>query len=972
MARRPMVLPLALALGCAAAPARSSARASSALATMAAAPAATSPATSPALPRDPSITSGTCENGFSYYLKRQRAQDRRVRLLLVVRAGSLHEEDDQRGGAHLIEHLAFSGTQHFPKLDLERFFAQAGMGMGSHVQGETSHERTQYGLNVPTDDPQLLATALDILADWAGGMAFAPDALERERAVVLSEWLAGYGARKRIHERIRDVLLAGSPYAQRTIGSKAGIEQLQRDRLLAFYRRWYRPERMALIAVGDIDPRVLEQAVRSRFSAMPAGSAQSAPAANVPVGVEPVAAVVTSPEVTATQLSLLFKSPVQALRSEADYRARLLSKLIASMLNHRLEALRLPDSPLSKVGATMIGRMFDPLDVLMVAGNPKADQLMAGLEALSTELERVIQHGFTSAELARVAAETRRHPGYAAEDRDPDPIATMADILRDGFIHGDTVVAPKFARELESRLLEQLGAEEVSEAARQLLRRSQEVVLVSGAAPRMPLDQGSLLAALARVKSRRLEPYRDADAADLPLLQAPTPGRIVSEAQIVELGVSVWTLSNGARVVLKPTDFARNEVLERSISPGGNARVPRRDLASAMLAPEIVRASGIGPFDPPALKRLLDRKETRASPWIDEFSEGIDGRAPASDVETLFQLIHLYATAARRDAPAFEAWKTQLRVPNGALSSVFDNAIAQKLWGDEPRRLAPTPAFIDQIVLDEALRFYAERFADMSDFTFVFVGNVDLVAFRPLVERYLASLPGKGRKETVHDLGLHPRAGVTRVTVRAAPEDWAAVQIRFFGKAQWSLKADTDLSFLRRYLAIRLMEVLREQLGATYNVRVESDFDRVPAGAYRLTISFECEPPQVERLEQAVRDVIADTKRSGINASYLERISKEHTRYLEEVARSNAFWLTALRTQYQLGEDPRIIAVFLDPSPRPTGDDVRRAARRFLRDDQYLDARLLPVGAPTPRREAPAAAPASSNVSLAPAPGRAD
>jgi zinc protease len=294
---------------------------------------------------------------------------------LTVRAGSLHEEDDQRGGAHLIEHIAFSGTQHFPKLELQRFFARAGMGMGSHVNGETSYERTQYRLSVPTDDPQLLATALDILADWAGGVAFAPDAVERERAVVLAEWLSDQGARKRIFDQGLAVLLAGSRYLQRDpIGSKASIEQLQRGRLLAFYRRWYRPERMALVAVGDIDPQLLEQAVRSRFSALPAGPAESPLAADVPIGAEPVAAVVTDPEGAATQVSLLFKSPVQALRSEADYRARLLSKLIASMLNHRLGALRLPDSPLWGVGAAMTHRMFGPLDVLILAGSPKADR----------------------------------------------------------------------------------------------------------------------------------------------------------------------------------------------------------------------------------------------------------------------------------------------------------------------------------------------------------------------------------------------------------------------------------------------------------------------------------------------------------------------------------------------------------------------------------------------------------------------
>ena len=295
------------------------------------------------------------------------------------------------------------------------------------------------------------------------------------------------------------------------------------------------------------------------------------------------------------------------------------------------------------------------------------------------------------------------------------------------------------------------------------------------------------------------------------------------------------------------------------------------------------------------------------------------------------------------------------------------DAIAKKMWGDELRRSTPKLAAVEEIQLDTALGFYAERFADMSDFTFVFVGKIDEAAFRPLVERYLASLPGRGRKETFKDLGLHRRKGITQVSVRAGKEDKESVALMFHGDSPWSEHAHTDLVSLQMYLGIRVREVLRERLGGVYTPRVDSNFERLPFNSYALTISFDCKPSDADKLKQAARDVIAEVKKSGILASYVEKIKSERTRDLELSYRRNGFWLDRLLDKYRLGEDPRDILILHELTKRVTSDNVRLAAKKFLRDDQYLEAQLLPaVDAPAPSAPAAPATPASPPPAVSP------
>jgi zinc protease len=938
------------------------------------------------LPLDPSITSGSLDNGLAYYLEPHRAKDRRARLMLVVKAGSVYEENDQRGLAHFIEHMAFSGTRRFKKQKLIDFFEKSGMKFGSHANAVTSYDRTQYELNVPTDDPQLLATALDVLEDWASALSFDAEELERERPVLLSEWTSQKGAERRVGEQQRQLLLAGSTFAEReVIGDKAVLEGAPRERLIDFYRRWYRPDRMAVIVVGDIDPSLLQSAIREHFAHLPrdpsAGAAQPPePSFDIPVKPGASAAVIADPETPALTVDVVFKEHARPVRTQTDFRAQLVSVMVSLMLSRRLDELsENPLAPFTEAASDLAPSVLGRLDLLQVSARAKERQLEKSLAVLLDEVERVRQHGFLKPELRRTMEQYARFLDHAVAAQDTVDSSAISSGIANHFITGNVVTAADFQKKLGLQLMHEISLSEVNAAALAWFSKSEELLLASGATRDALPEKASLLAVREAAQQHQLEPYQDKVAPATLMAQLPQPGSIVKEEQIPELDVTVWTLSNGARVVLKPTDFKQDQILEQSISRGGNASVSAADFPSARIAHEVVSASGLGSMDRQLLGKVLTGKVVGAYPWIDEQSEGIHASAAPRDAETMFQLIYLLGTAPRRDEAAFEAYRATLRerLRNRDLSppQMFSDAILRKLWGDQPRRNAPTLASVDQMKLDTALDFYRQRFADFSDFTFVFVGKIDLASFRALAERYLASLPGGGRKETFRDLGLHRRKGISTVRVQQGKEDKASVSLIYHGESKWSENAQTDLVSLESYLTIRLREVLREQMGGVYTPYVVSSFERVPFDAYTLQISFECKPADVAKLVQATRSSVAELAKSGVADGYLEKLRSERTRDLEELYRSNDFWLDRLVDKYKLGEDPRSILILPELTKRVTSENLRLAARQFLRGDQYVDAVLTPAAlpaapaaavlapgapAPEPKGSAPASAPPAS------------
>ncbi|MEY2935897.1 MAG: hypothetical protein RL033_6646, partial [Pseudomonadota bacterium] len=704
-----------------------------------------------ALPLDPRVTSGRLKNGLSYFLQQHRTKDHRAHVVLMVKAGSVYEREDERGLAHFIEHMAFNGTQRYPKQTLVDFFERSGLQFGSHANAATSYDRTQYQLVVPTDDRQLVLGALNVLVDWASQITFDPAELESERQVLASEWTSSRGAGQRVGEQQRRILLAGSRFAEReVIGDKAVLATAPRERLVDFYQRWYRPERMAVIVVGDIDPSAMQLAIEERFGPLaPMGPAEAEPSFDIPVQPGASASVIADPEAPSSVVDIVFKAPARAVRSEADFRAQLVSVMATLMLTQRLEEITdNPLAPFANAASGLSPSVLGRLDLLEVSATVKDRQVQKSLELLLDEVERARRFGFTVPELRRTKEQYLRFLDHAVAAQDTVELSALSGALANHFITGNAVTAADFQKKLGLRLLKAIDAAEVKGAAGNWFTASQELVLVSGATRDVLPEQAALLASVDAAQRRSLSPYQAPAPPGALLATAPTPGKIVKEEQLPEIGVTLWTLSNGARVVLKPTDFQRDQILEQSMSFGGNAREPASNFPSVRIAHEVVAVSGVGQLDRSQLERALNGKVVSAYPWIDEQTEGIRASAAPKDAETMFQLLHLLAGAPRRDEAAFEAYKGALRegLRNRDLSpvQVFSDAITRKLWGDQPRRLPPSLASVDQIKLDVALEFYRQRFADVSDFIFVFVGQIELDRFRALTERYLASLPGDG------------------------------------------------------------------------------------------------------------------------------------------------------------------------------------------------------------------------------------
>lgn len=944
-----------------------------------AAPAAPS---SPRLPLDPKVTAGTLPNGLSYFLQRQKPDDKRAYLALVVKAGSVLEEDDQLGLAHFVEHMAFAGTRRFGKQQLLDFFERSGLVFGAHLNAFTGYDRTQYRLDVPTDDPALLATALDLLTDWSHAVTFDPQQLDKERQIMLSEWTNSRGAMRRMSEQHRQILLAGSRFAERdALGDENVLKQAPLQRIVDFYRRWYRPERMAVVVAGDIDPKAVEAAVRERFSIVPStpGDAPPVPVFDVPLSAQPLARVITDPEVPSTGVSVYFKKQAHPITTEADQREAYTSTMVASMLSRRLDTLSQdPNAPFTGAGVSVSADVYGCLHLVSAGARAKEGKVQQSLETLLTELERARRFGFEDTEIERVKQQIARGlDGLVEREATAEP-ANVAQSLASSYVSGSVDVSAEYLRDFGTRLLREVTRDELNAQVESWSDEAEELVVVSGPARDAMPEEAALTATFTSVARKPLEAYRDAVASEPLLATLPTPGSIVQQEEIPEVGLTTWTLSNGAKVVLKPTDFKKDEILARGLSFGGNGLVPDDDFTSARFATDVVMTGGLGTLDLQMLRKVLAGKLVGARPWLAESDEGINASASPRDVETMFQLIHAYVTAPRRDEPAFEAFRARLseNLRNRDLSpeTVFGDSVAKAVWGNNPRRLPPTLADVDALKLDRALAIYKQRFGNVGDMSFVLVGDLDLPTLRPLVERYLASLPGvaagqKAKKERFKDLGLHRKKGITRVRVHEGREDKALLSLTYHGESPWSDPAHTDLVSLQSYLNIRLREVLRDEMGSVYGVGVSSSFDRVPFDAWSLNVSYSCKPSDIDELDAAIRGVFADIKSNGVLPTYIEKLVSQRTRDLELDYRNNGFWLNRLAITYERGDDPREILILHELTKRVTSDNIRLAARKYLRDDQYIDARLLPETEPAGPTPAAPATPPPAAVPALPAAG---
>ncbi len=908
-----------------------------------------------ALPFDPAVRTGVLANGLRYYVRENHEPEGRAELRLAVNAGSVLETEDQRGLAHLLEHMAFNGTERFAEAELVRYLESVGTRFGPDLNAYTSFDETVYMLQVPTDSAAVFATGLDVLREWAGRIALADSAIERERGVVLEEWRLGQGAQERMRRVQFPVLYAGSRYAERLpIGLPEVIQHASPETIRAFYRDWYRPDLMAVVVVGDVDAAAVEQMIHARFDGFqPHESAPRRELFPVPFHDDTRVTVATDPEAPYSVVQFQFKQPMSRERTVADARVRLVENLFFGVLASRLgEIPRQPGAPFAASFAAAGGglRTVDEATIVALANEA---QIGEAVRVLATEAERARRYGVTETELERQKAETLRGLRSAAAERDNQPSRALAQTYVQAFLKDEPAVAPDEALMLGEAFLPGITLAEVNAVADEVVATDNRVVVV--AAPQkdglVVPDEAQIRAILAAVQTAEIAPYVDA-VSDEPLVETPpAAGRITNETTDAALGTTTWTLSNGATVVLKPTAFKADEVVLQATSPGGLSLLSDADLIAAGGAAGYVYQSGVGTFDDVALEKKLAGQIVSLQPVISGETEGFSGRAAPADLETLFQLVYLYTTAPRRDEPAFRAALDQTRtfLANQAAdpSAAFSDTLGVTLASYNPRNrtLSQYLAGLDQADLDRSFAFYQDRFADASDFTFVLVGAFTPEAVRPLVETYLASLPATNRVETARDILITPPPGVVEKTVYAGTAPQAQVAVVFHGPMP---DADDRAARVRFHamadvLAKMLREELREDRGGVYGVGARPVITRDPVGQYQLRIDFGADPARVDELVAAVFERVEALKDGQASPAHLAAYQEQQRRARETNVQENRFWLSVLAEAARRDESAATFLTDADLAAALTQADIAAEARQFLDTGRYVRVTRLPV-----------------------------
>jgi zinc protease len=902
---------------------------------------------------DTAVIRGTLPNGLTYYVRRNAEPRARAELRLVVNAGSVLEDADQRGLAHFLEHMAFNGTRRFQEHQLVDYLERIGMRFGPDINAYTSFDETVYMLQLPTDSAGVLDTGLQILRDWATDISLDSAEIEAERGVVIEEWRLSRGAGGRISDRQFPFLFAGSGYADRLpIGDTATLRTFRPATLRRFYERWYRPELMAVVAVGDFDPREMEERIRAEFGGIPA-SAQPVdrPETPLPFPDSTRYMVTVDPEVPRGQVSINWMIPDRPDTAIADVRRGIVEGIYAGMLGDRMNEITLrPDAPFLDVGSYQ-GASLRPLETFVLTASVAEGGAERGLAGLTAEVQRAARHGFTAAELEREKAELLRLWEQIYAERGKTTSGQFAGQYADNFLRRGVLRSLDDEYALQRTIIPEITLEEVNETARRLATYRDRVVLVTGPAREgLAPPTESRLAFVADSAARApLDPWTET-LSEAPLLaRTPTPGRVVAVDSVTDVGVIRWTLSNGARVVLKPTDFKDDEILFAATSKGGLSLLPDSLYRYGQTATAAVQLGGVGELSLTDLQKRLTGKAASVGSSVSEYSEGMNGFAAPRDVETLFQLVHLYFTQPRRDTASWTAYlqrgREALRNRGVTPESAFGDTLNAILSQNHARTRPFTTATFDSLDIDRSIAIYRERFADAGDFTFYFVGRFDPDSLRRLAETYLASLPGTGSDETWRDIGIRPPAGVVRRTVRRGVEPKARTALVFTGPAEFSREATAEISGLAQALEIRLRERLREDLGGTYGVGVSGSVERDPYPRYSFVVNFGAAPERVDELTAVVFAVLDSVRAAGPLQEEVDKVREASRRSRETALRENDFWIGRLISYDRMGWDIRMI----DDEPLSSGLTVERlrdAARRYLDRSRYVQVTLVPEDSP--------------------------
>jgi zinc protease len=908
-----------------------------------------------ALPFDAAVKTGTLPNGLKYYVRHNSRPANRLVLRLAVKTGSLDEADDQQGLAHVLEHMAFNGSEHFKPGELVSYFESIGARLGPHVNAQTGFEDTIYMLDLPTDKPAIVEKGLTAFADFAGGLTLDPKEIDKERGVVIEEWRGGLGAGSRIRDKQIPVLFYQSRYADRLpIGKPDVLKAFPPARLRAFYDAYYRPSSMAVVLVGDMDAQKLEDMVKAAFGGL-AARAPAPPArkVTVPLHKETLVSVVTDSEITQSSVSLINKRERGSSDKVGDYRRSLVQRFFEQMLNDRLDELsRRPDA--RYLGAGIGGGGLSPdVETESLGANVQSGKITEGLASVALEAKRAREFGFSAAELDRAKRSMAAYYERAYNERDKTESGSFAQEYLNHFLEGEPSPGIEYEFRLMQQLLPGISAAEVSALGKTLLANDSRVILATSpqkADITVPTAD-ELKAALAGVESTAVTAWNDTTSTRELIERKPEPAAIAARRTVDEVGLTIVKFANGVEAWLKPTDFKNDQVVFALQAKGGTSLAPPSDYFDASLASSYVTLSGAAGLKALDMQKLLTGKIAGATPFASLSTHGFNGSAAPAYLETALQLLYARFTQPGDDPEAFDLLKRQL---NSFVANRLDNP--ETVFGDKleevntSKHYTSAPPTVERVnALDRAkmMSFYRQRFSNAADFTFFMVGNFKVEEALPLLATYVGGLPSAGKASSdFKDLGIRFPAATERATVAKGREPKSETVISFFADPPGNDPMEQERALAATdVLEIALRDILREELGQTYTVAVDLSQGLPQRGGGHVEVSFGAAPENIEKMGARVMQEVLRLQKDGPSEDLVNRAKETARRNYETQLRQNDYWLRRFQAVQMWGQEPGMIAHRLDRINAITPAAVQEAFKKYFPADRSTVVTLMPAAA---------------------------
>ena len=871
----------------------------------------------PPLPTDPNVRIGKLDNGLTYYIRHNELPENRADFYIAQKVGSILEEDNQRGLAHFLEHMCFNGTTHFPGKGIINWLESIGVRFGQNLNAYTSVDETVYNISdVPVIRDGIIDSCLLILHDWANDLTLDPKEIDNERGVIHEEWRSGQGAMMRMYEKTFPIMYAGSKYGHRLpIGTIEVIDNFPHQALRDYYEKWYRPDQQGIIVVGDVDVDKVEAKIKEMFSPieMPANPAprEYNP---VPDNKEPIVTIAKDKEQPQTMIYIWHKHPATPNEAKGNMGYLLqnyLFSMVESMLNARLNELtQSAEPPFIAAGAEdtdfLLAKTTKAFAGIAIT---KDDCIESGFAALLREMERARKFGFTESEYNRAKADYLRHLESAYNERNKVKNDAYVQEYVRHFIDNEPIPGIETEYALMNQIAPNIPLEAINNVLPQLIKDENIVINVFGPDKEgmsYPTEQ-QLLDVLKKVKAEELTAYVD-KVSDEPLMkESPAAGKVVKEEN-GPFGSTVWTLSNGVRVVLKPTDFKADQIMMRAFSPGGTSLFGTKEPLQLKMLNEVAGVGGLGNFSNVDLEKVLAGKKASVSAFVNGLSEGLSGSCSPKDMETLMQLVYLSFTAPRMDQDAFTSFKNRAKAnlanQEANPMTALTDSIQFALYGNHPLAMRVKADMIDNVDYKRIMDMYADRFKEAGDFTFLFVGNINLEEAKPMIETYLGGLPTIKRTENFADVNMNFRKGEYKnVFNKELGTPMATVIVVAHGNCDYSLKSDILMKCLSRTLDMVYLEEVREKEGGTYGVQTVGQLTRYPKDEALLQVVFNTDPTKREMLMGIIMGELQRVAKEGPKEEHLAKVKEAMVKQYAESVKENSYWLGVLNNYYWYNED---------------------------------------------------------------------